>query len=271
MGLKTIGARWREGIEFGAFRAIAAIASALPMETASDISGWCWRKVAPRLKRHQRALDNIARAYPDLDLAARERMARDSWENLGRTFAEFFHMPQIIAQRRVAVESVAEAESFVASAPLVVCVPHMANWEVIAQVSAQFGLPVAGTYQAMSNSLVDQWAFKKRAPMYKGGLFEKSHATARAMIRLAKKGVSPAFVADLREGRGVPALFFGHRAMSNPFPALIARTVGMPLYAARVKRQPGVRFTIRVETVEVPVTEDRDAPEQWMWAHRRWD
>ena len=55
-------------------------------------------------------------------------------------------------------------------------------------------------------------------------------------------------------------------------------------------REPGVRFRLGVERVEVPKTNDRDAdvlaattnlhaafertirdkPEQWMWAHRRW-
>jgi len=65
----------------------------------------------------------------------------------------------------------------------------------------------------------------------------------------------------------------------------------MPLYAARTLRVGDGRFAMRVERVPVPQTADRDAdvlaataalhaqfeefvreaPEQWMWAHRRWD
>lgn len=289
--MRNSWASWREWGEYAGFRVIAGVAAALPLETASNFSGWCWRTVAPRLKRHKRALDNLAIAFPQLALAERDRIARDSWENLGRTFAEFFHMPQIIREARVAMEPRERFQAVADSAPFVVCCPHLANWEVMAQVGVLFGIRLAGTYQALSNARVDRWILAKRAPMYPGGLFDKSPATARAMMRLAKQGVCPAFVADLREGRGVPTPFFGRKAMSNPFPALIARTMGLPLYAARVIREPGVRFAMRIERVEVPVTADRDAdvraatanlqarfedfvreaPGQWMWAHRRWD
>lgn len=284
-------ARWREWGEYAAFRVIAAAAMALPLKAASDFSGWSWRLIAPRLKRQQRALDNLALAFPEMSLNERERVAADMWENLGRTFAEFFHMPEIIAERRVALEPLERFEAVAKSAPFVVCGLHMGNWEIMGQVGLRLGLPVAGTYQGLTNARVDKWIWKRRAPMYPGGLYDKSHATARALMRLTKQGVCPAFLADLREGRGVPTIFFGHVAMSNPFPALIARSLGLPLYAARVLREPGVRFVMRIEPVEVPRTEDRDAdvraatanlqarfeefvreaPGQWMWAHRRWD
>jgi KDO2-lipid IV(A) lauroyltransferase len=290
-GLADRWVAWRHRLEFGALRAVAAFAGALPLEAASAASGWVWRTIAPRLPRQRRALENLRLAYPDKSLAERERMASAMWENLGRTFAEFFHMPQIIAEKRVRPESLQSLEALANSAPFVVCVPHMGNWEIMAQVCLRFGVPLAGTYQALKNPLVNEWIFEKRKSMYLGGLFEKSHATARALIRVAKQGGCPAFVADLREGRGVPTPFFGRVAMSNPFPALIARTLGLPLYAARLKRQNGVRFDLRIESVEVPQTHDRDAdvraatvnlqarfeefvreaPEQWMWAHRRWD
>ena len=167
----------------------------------------------------------------------------------------------------------------------------MGNWEIMALAGTRFGVPLTGVYQQLTNTLVDSYTLEQRAPLYSGGLFDKSPATARTLLRRAREGGYPAFVADLREKRGVPTIFFGRRAMSNPFPALIARSVGLPLYAARVLRKPGVKFQMRIEEVEVPRTGDRDAdvlaatqalqarfeefvreaPEQWMWAHRRWD
>ena len=293
-GNEVLTSRWaslRERVEYLAFRIVAAIATALPLQVASDLSGWGWRLVAPHLKRQQRALDNLALAYPDISLAERERIAGKMWENLGRTFAEFFHLTQIVAEQRILLDPLDRFEAMAENAPFVVCGLHMGNWEIMAQVGQRNGASLVGTYQAVTNRLVDKWIYARRAPMYAGGLYDKSPTTARTLLRLAKQGVCPAFLADLREGRGVPTPFFGHNAMSNPFPALIARTLDLPLYAARVKRLPGVRFALRVEPVEVPRTANRDAdvraatanlqarfeefvrevPEQWTWAHRRWD
>jgi Kdo2-lipid IVA lauroyltransferase/acyltransferase len=290
-GLKNRTISWRERIEFAAFRLIAAAGAALPLETASAWSGWCWRMVAPRLKRHRRALDNLALAYPEMSPAEHQRVAVAMWDNLGRTFAEFFHLPKILAEERLALEPFERFEAIAEGGPFVVCVLHMGNWELCSQAGLRFGVPLAGFYRGLSNPLIDAWTLEKRAPMYPGGLFEKTPGTIRAVLKLAKQGGYPAFVADQREGRGVETTFFGHPAMSTPFPALIARTVGRPLYAARVIRKPGVRFAMRIEPVEVPRTADRDAdvqaatqgvqsrfeefireaPEQWMWAHRRWD
>ncbi len=283
-------ARVRYIVEYVVFALTAALIRALPLETASRWSGLGWRAVAPHLRRHQRALDNLALALPETSVAERQRIALAMWDNLGRTFAEFFHLRQIDAERRVALESPERFQAIVAAGPFVVCGPHMGNWEAIAPLARRFGVKLASVYQILSNPLVDRAVYELRAPWYPNGLMVKSPATARALLRLAREGGSPVFVADLHEGRGVPTPFFGRPALSNPFPALIARTTGAPLYAARLIRLADVHFSLRIERVEVPVTADRDAdvaaataaiqarfeefireaPEQWMWAHRRW-
>jgi KDO2-lipid IV(A) lauroyltransferase len=278
-------------VEYAVFFLTAALIRALPLEVASRWSGFGWRAVAPHLRRHQRALDNLALALPETSAADRQRIALGMWENLGRTFAESFHLREIDAQGRLALESAERFQAIADAGPFVVCGLHMGNWELMAIAGVRFGAKLAGVYQKITNPLVDRAIYEMRAPFYQGGLMDKSPATARALLRSAREGRCPAFLADLREGRGEKTPFFGRPASSNPFPALIARASGLPLYAARVMRLPGVRFSMRIERVEVPRTADRDAdvriataalqarfeefireaPEQWTWAHRRWD
>jgi KDO2-lipid IV(A) lauroyltransferase len=280
----------RERLEYAAFLLVASVFSALPLRVAAGFSAWSWGLIAPHLPRHARALDNLEQAFPEKTRAECEKIAREMWRHLGRTFAEFFHLSRILAEQRVELVPFEAFERVANNAPFVVCSPHLGNWEIASQAGLRLGLPVAGTYQALSNPLVDRWLFDKRKPLYAGGLFPKSAATARTMLKLPRSGVSTAFIADLREWAGVPVSFFGRTAMSNPFPALIARTVGLPMYATCVVRKPGERFEMHIVEVPVQHSNDRDAdvlattqnlqfafegfvrawPEQWMWAHKRW-
>ena len=283
--------RLRHRLEYAGFRVAAAILTALPLDWSSAVSGRLWRLVAPRLKRQKRALDNLALALPELSEADRRRITLAMWDNLGRSFAEFFHLDEIVREGRIALEPFERFEAVAKGGPFVVCTLHLGNWELASQAGLRFGLPLAGVYQRLTNPLVDRWLYERRRPLYPGGLFDKSPATARALLKLARAGGYPAFVADLREGRGIEAPFFGRPAWSNPFPALVARTAAIPVYAAAVVRTKGAHFAMRVEPVAVSRSGDRDAdvkattaaiqarfeefiraaPEQWMWAHRRWD
>lgn len=58
------------------------------------------------MRRRQRALDNLAPEPPETSAAERQRIALGVWENLGRAFCEFFHMPQIMAEKRIALEPI---------------------------------------------------------------------------------------------------------------------------------------------------------------------
>lgn len=271
---------------------LAAIIRALPLEVASQWSGVAWRIVAPRLRRHQRALNNLTLAFPAKNPHEIEQIALGMWDNLGRTFAEFFHIEEIIGSDRIQLEPPELLEALRTHVGgFVACSLHLGNWEVAAQAALRLGRPPAGVYQKTSNPLVDRYISAMRAPLYPGGLMEKSPQAARMLLRYAREGGCVAFLADQRERRGVAAPFFDRQASSTPFPALIARSLDAPLLVCRAMRLSGVRFSLRVEQLTVPRTADRDAdvaaatraiqsafeamireaPDQWMWAHRRWD
>ena len=276
-------------LEYGVVRAVASLLALLPLETASNLSAWLWRRIAPRLKRHQRALANLAAAFPDMPAPERERLACDMWEVLGRIFAESFYLREIFASDRLDTSGLEILRDYEGRG-LVICAPHQGNWEVATMGLVRLGRGPAGLYQRVKNPLVDAYLRDVRAPFYPAGLFAKDPATPLKLMRILKRGGCLAMLADLREHSGVRVPFFGREAPSTPFPALMARNLGIPLFAGKIVREPGVRFRISVEKIEFPVTADKDAdilaataslqaafersirahPEQWMWAHQRW-
>jgi KDO2-lipid IV(A) lauroyltransferase len=280
----------RHRLEYLGFRAAQAAATALPLEAVSWSSGLAWRLIAPRLHRQERALRNLELAYPELSEAERQRIAAGMWENLGRTFGESFHLKEIIAQKRIRFEPMEQLEDIIRDGPCIVCGLHLGNWELVAYASKLMGASFTGVYQRLSNPLVDEETRKLRAFLYDGGLLPKTPVTARSLMKAAKSGGYPAFLADLRDDNGAAVPFFGVPALATVFPALLARKTGLPLYAGAAFREPKVRFVIRGARVEIPHTDDpaadaiagtaalhaqfeafiRRAPEQWMWAHRKW-
>jgi KDO2-lipid IV(A) lauroyltransferase len=280
----------RDRLEYLGFRALKAAATALPLEAASWGSGLAWRLIAPRLQRQERVLRNLKLAFPELSDRERKRIAAAMWENLGRTFGESFHLREIAANERIRFEPKERLDEMIRGGPCVVCGLHLGNWEVVGYTGKLMGAPFTAVYQRLSNPLVDEESRKLRAFLYDGGLVPKTPVTARTLMKAAKSGGYPAFLADLRDDNGAAVPFFGKPALSTVFPALLARKTGLPLYAGAAFREPKVRFVIRVERVEIPHTDDqaadavagtaalhaqfeafiRRAPEQWMWAHRKW-
>ena len=292
-----LATRWggislRYRIEAFAFAFAGLTCKAMPIEMASWLSGVLWRRLGPRLgnRRHARALANIARAFPEKSAAEHQALAAAMWENLGRTFAEAFRLAEIAKSDRLSVDTPPGYK--IDNSARIVCAAHQGNWEIaVLAVSSAPNAQPAGVYQRIKNPLVDSRVRQMRSFLYPGGLYTKTPATPRQLIRHAREGGTLAVLADQRDVRGPRVSFFGVPAPSTPFPAMVARTLGLKLYAGEIVRKPHVRFDIRLVEIAVPQTEDREAdivaataalqvefertirlhPEQWMWSHRRWD
>lgn len=283
--------RLKYALEYMALRGLVGVLHLLPLDFASWLMGIAWRLVAPRLKRHQRALRHLAAAYPDKNGAEIGRIAREMWMQLGRTFAESLMIERLLVANRIDDRTGPQLDAIKESGKGSVFVSiHTGNWELAITPTVTRGLKAAGVYQRMKNPKVDDYVVLARRDRYPRGLLPKGADVARKLMRIVREGGAVALLADLRDRRGVVVPFFGRPAPSTPFPALLARSSDAILVAARVVRTKGVHFFIETQIVDVPRTVDREAdiaeatrrthalfekwirehPEQWMWAHRRW-
>ncbi len=126
--------------------------------------------------------------------------------------------------------------------------------------------------------------------MFNGGLFTKGLKTPGRIMEWLRDGNAIGMLVDSREGRGIPVTAFGRPTLANPFPAMVARRLGIPLIAGRPSRLPGSRFRLELVEIPVPVTDDpkadvaaatqaltdqldawiRERPGEWMWVQNRW-
>jgi KDO2-lipid IV(A) lauroyltransferase len=274
-----------------ALRALTFVFRRFPPEVASATMGGLLWALMPLTRRHRRALDHLALAFPERSAAERRRIARAMWHHMGRVFGESFVIDRIVAdESRVAFPEGFERVLAVGADGAISAALHLGNWEIAGAIPRRAGVPLAGIYQALHNPLADAHLRRMRESIFPAGLYPKGPDLGRTLIRLARSGAAVGIVSDLREKRGVGVVFFGHPAYATPMPALLARTARRPIIAGAVVRTHGVRFRALVEEVRVPVTADRDRdvaeatqalhavferwirayPEQWLWTHRKW-
>ncbi|MBO0344427.1 lauroyl acyltransferase [Roseibium sp. CAU 1637] len=280
-------------VELWGLKLVVALFRALPLDPASAMMGWLWKKIAPLTHRHKRALGHLEMALPELEPADREEILRGMWDNLGRVAVETFHIPELLNQpeRFELVLDEGSQAVFDTHAPCLFVSLHCGNWELSVLPAVLNRFPMAGVYQALKNPGADQLLRDMRGDLYPGGLFSKGPETARKLMALAKnKSAYIAIMADLKEKRGLDITFFGQKATATPVPATLARSGNLPIIVGRVSRLEGVRFRVEGRLLPVLQTADRKAdiqaatqayhdifeqwiredPKQWMWIHRKW-
>ncbi|MEQ1614672.1 MAG: lipid A biosynthesis acyltransferase [Hyphomicrobiaceae bacterium] len=291
-------------LEYALLRAIVGLVRAVPLDAASAISGRAWRFLAPKLspKRHARALDNLAIAFPDMAPAEREKLALAQWTNLGRVMAETMQLDRILRDRsRIEIANLPVFARYRDKlGPVVGVSLHMGNWELAIWPLTVAGASPAAVYRSVNNPYVDQYLRDQRRDLYPGGLLgrgkvEGEHGegqkTARFIMDYVRRGGRLGLVTDLYDRTGLPVPFFGRDARTVTGPVMIARRVGARVWMARcVRVGAAVKFRIELVELRVPRTANqgddikwataamqrqfeawvRENPEQWMWSNRRW-
>lgn len=260
----------------------------LPLDAASALGGFVARCAGPCMGVHKVALQNIARAFPELDAKARLRMVDGMWNNLGRVAGEFAFLPGNKLTSRVACEGLEHLPKD--GTPVIFISGHIGNWELSYTIAHNNHVPVALIYRHANNPKAEELITAMRAP-YASSFIQKGPRGAFALAKALRKKLSLAMLVDQKMNDGIPVPFFGRPAMTAPAVAEFALRFGLPIIPARIIRGKGAQFRgIVYPPLTYTVTGDkekdvyaimlqinqlleswvREYPEQWFWVHRRW-
>ncbi|MDA0675358.1 MAG: lauroyl acyltransferase [Proteobacteria bacterium] len=264
----------------------------LPLDLASAVGGWAARLIGPHLGVSARARRNIHRALPKFTDQRIDSIVRGMWDNFGRVIGEFPHLAKLRpGSGRIDVIGVEHVLAMRDDGqPGIFFSGHIANWELMAQVAAQNGLPLDRVYRSANNRWVDRLYRRGRGD--DGGLLiPKGAPGARQLLNSFTKGGHLGMLVDQKMNDGIAVPFFGRDAMTAPALAELALRKSCPLVPAHVERLKGAHFRVIVEPpLELPNSGDaaadvravmvmvnqrleawiRARPEQWLWMHNRW-
>jgi KDO2-lipid IV(A) lauroyltransferase len=287
----------RHRLQAAALGRVFRILRLLEPAAASNLGGYVARKVGPWLPVTRVADANLRIALPELDPAARRRVIRGMWDNLGRTAAELPHLS--------ALDETTEGPGWEYSddtelralrergGPALLFSGHLANWEIGLPVAASLRLSVAWFYRAASNPLADRLiqALRRDAMGAEVPMFAKGTEGARAALGHLRCGGLLGMLVDQKFNEGIAVPFFGRAAMTTTALAQFALRVRCPVIPIHPVRLGPARFRIICEPpLMLPDTGDRQAdvhtltsamnatlerwireqPECWLWLHRRW-
>ena len=249
-------------------------------------------------KRHRhRALEHLRRSFPDWPEEKIHEVAKASMRNLMYLAVEMLFTTRLITpgRWRMHVKPINMSETIRLllehNSGLIFLTGHFGNWEVSGYSLAALGFPLVAVARPLDNKYVSDYVYGIRSR--KGmTIVDKKGASQQANHILASKGVI-GFVADQDAGRkGMFVDFFGRKASTYKAFGLLAMQHNVPViisYARRLNEE--YLFEVATEKIIHPhewadkddplkyITQEycsamenviRKAPEQYLWAHRRW-
>jgi len=265
----------------------------LPWSTVQRMGaliGWLMWKLPNRSREVARV--NLAHCFPELDEERRERLLRDSLQQIGKTFTESacaWIWPAEKTLRLVKeVEGLEVLEQALASGKGVVGITsHLGNWEVLNHFYCAQCKPII-FYRPPKLKAVDELLQKQRvqlgnrvAPSTREGII--------SVIKEVRRGGSVGIPADPEpsENSGVFVPFFATQALTSKFvPGMLTggKAVGVFLHALRLEDGSGFKVILEAAPPEM-YSEDVDVavasmsrviesyvrrwPSQYMWTMKR--
>jgi KDO2-lipid IV(A) lauroyltransferase len=238
---------------------------------------------------------NLDTAYGSEKTAKEKaRIARKSFEQLGKGAAEFLLIPHLDNKILTDMVSLSGEHNLKAALDdgrgVLVLSAHLGNWELIGVTLAMMGYPIAIIAKISKSKAVNRMLTGNRG--IAGVVVLQGRGLLKDTMRHLEAGGIVGFVLDqnARRREGVFVPFFGREACTLKSLALLARRTGAPVVPAYIHRQENRHHLVIGEILRNDLSEDVDAdvlrwtesytawtervirqhPEQWTWLHDRW-
>jgi KDO2-lipid IV(A) lauroyltransferase len=283
------------GYEFAA-KLIGFCVSRLPRPVTLTMGGWLGALVF-WLAPQQRALacEHLRRSLTLSDERRVKAIAKQCFENLGKTVVEFMQFPSLDRtqiQRYVTFEGTEHVEHALAQGKgAIILTGHFGNWELLAASISATVAPLTPIVRELRSPRLNALVSSYRE---KAGYATIDRDTGvRHALRCLKRNELLGIVADVDTAvNGVFVDFFGRHAYTPYSPVAIALKTGASILPTFIIRQPdGSHHAIIEPPLALKRTHAKEKdlvvntqtftkiiesyirryPTQWIWMHRRWN
>ena len=284
---------FRERTLYRALIVVSAIGRCIPLRIGQFL-GRALGRLAWYVARRERnkAIANLAIAFPDWSDAQRRETIRAMFQHLGMSVFELAWMPNLDQQklaRTTTIEGFDRVLSHIdAGRGVIVFTAHCGNWEWLSYVTGMSGRPVAVLQRERDQPEMNRYITELRAKAGVRTIDRGSPSSARDMINAIRRGGILAFVVDQNiRTESVNVSFFGRPALTPLGPAKFAvRTEALVVPAVAERSPDGTHHLMFLEPIDLKRNDDpiallarvtvlieeqiRRQPAQWVWMHDRW-
>ena len=282
---------FRNALEAALARGLIVSLEYSPRPVADWLGARCAKLLDFAVPRLRRIADrNLSLAYPENDEAWRRRTVDGVFASIGRLLVAFARMPRITKKnvaewiRYEGFEHYQRAKE--RGSGVLFATAHLGNWELSAYAHALLTEPMNVVVRPLDNPLIDAIVESRRA--LSGNTLLSKRDFARSIFQALRRNEPVGILVDqnssTENGAFVP--FFGTLACANlTFAKLAARSGADVIPGFAVWNQKERRYILRFYPA-VLITGDavedtrriqnaietaiREAPDQWLWIHRRW-
>jgi KDO2-lipid IV(A) lauroyltransferase len=278
-----------------AVKAARALVRRLPPEAALGLArsiGWVLYVAS---KRRNIAYRNVRAAFAsELPRARMKWIARESMLSLTSSLIELLRAPDLTQEHVYATMRIEGEEKLKKvrseGRSIIFLAAHFGNWELLSIVACIFGYPIVALTREQKHPRSDDYLTMLRSSH--GVQVIRKGMPLREILKALKTGRGLGILGDQDAGKGgIFVRFFGRQSSSAVGPAAFALRTGASICPSFCFREAGGRHRIEIEgplTVSESLSPQeaekellqlfasileskiRRAPEQWLWAHRRW-